>query len=329
VKKSGKVSYFLADERIFTISKFPPLEQHLRQFKLTLVTHLKTLLSNFHILRINLGINPFKVLVEDPEGLVYLKARVKTGLARRGQVICLPKDQMIYSYVQNYGQWGSDEGVYLATLATKHKKLHHEDIILLDLGAHAGLVSKVFKNHTRPYKSNLILVDPLPLNIKAQKFNFQDERGSINHCQKAITLESGKVKFEFNIANIGASRVSSDQEHYLGENLMEVPAISARDFEIEYLGGHEKILVKSDLEGLDATILNSFSKETWSRIIGGVIEIENALKNKEDIIKLLTSHLFHYKLYWDWNSKISLNHSEVLDLWNNKKILVKNLYFEL
>ena len=67
------------------------------------IATLKIFWHFIHRLRITLGMTPYRELYETPNGLVFLSARINTPLSRKKEVIAIPKDNVIFTYVKNYG----------------------------------------------------------------------------------------------------------------------------------------------------------------------------------------------------------------------------------
>jgi FkbM family methyltransferase len=284
--------------------------------------------SRLHRLRIHLGLTPFSEIQTDSDGVAFLKARVKTPLAARGEVIAIPKDRMIYSYVKNYGQWGTTEARFLENVVIHPYLQSSTKILLIDLGAHAGLVSKIFLDKLPDADIETILVDPLSKNIKAQVFNLKRYATRIKHCPKAISFSSGLANFEIDSENIGASRLSNAVQISDGDRNILVETISIPDFETKYLHGNSRsIVLKSDLEGIDAKILNSFSDQTWSRIIGGVFEFDSTSVLNADEINALAEKLSQFRTSFDANMSTVLSEIDFRSIWISDQRLLSNLYF--
>ena len=293
----------------------------------TAISVLKTIWHHMHQFRIFLGVTPFRVIDETSNGLVFLSARISTPLARRGEVIAIPRDQMIFSYVRNFGQWGLDEAEFLVHAARSRKCLEECSFQLIDLGAHAGLVSKIFLDNFRDEKTSAVLVDPLVENFQAQKHNLQKYKTRIQFCNMALSNNSGSAEFEIDLKNIGASRLHDREKNNEASILQQVQTISVPDFESKYLQNSSSIILKSDLEGFDVQAVNMFSDEVWQRIIAGVIEIDPSTKLDEKDLRTLTTRLSRFNVSTNSNRPESLTPIEIESIWVQEKRTSSNLYF--
>jgi FkbM family methyltransferase len=298
--------------------------------KLKIHSVLLNIWSEFHRIRIRLNLTPFKGDVTDEDGLVYLTARITTPLAKRKETVAIPRDNMIFSYVKNYGQWGVTEASFLASLVTARSRLHPNHFLMIDLGAHAGLVTKVFLDKIVNADVQVILVDPLSYNLKAQVHNLKKYAGRIQHCNMAISNTSGVAYFEINSDNIGASRLIDDSSNSSSLKKIQVQTISATNFEDKYLRGTARdIIIKSDLEGIDAQILSTLSEKIWERVVGGVFEIDSSIALSSEETELLTARLSKYRKSLNSEMTLELSEEEFRSILNYERSQVVNLYFTL
>lgn len=298
--------------------------------KKSLVSKLMVIWSNLHRIRIQFGVTPFAEIDSELDGLVFLKARVRTSLAAKKEVIALPRDNMIFSYVKNFGQWGTTEAKFLTELVIAQKRVNVSQLLMIDLGAHAGLVSKIFLDKLPGEDIQVILVDPLPNNVKAQMHNLQMYSTKVVHCPMAISTSSGMAEFEINPENIGASRLKNSSANSSKIERIQVQTISISDFEVKYLRNNSRYLIlKSDLEGIDARILNEFSEAVWHRLIGGVFEIDSTSELDTDEIESLTKKLSPYRMSFSPNMEKELSEENFRSIWRSDQRKVSNLYFAL
>jgi FkbM family methyltransferase len=292
-----------------------------------IISILKKLWYQMHRLRILLGLTPFRIIDETAEGLVFLLARIKTPLARRGEVIAIPRDKMIFSYVRNYGQWGLEEAQFLVKVAKSRTEFTDSDLLLIDLGAHAGLVSKIFIDSIPIDNTKMILVDPLLENNQAQRHNLLRYEKSVEFCNMAISDFTGSAKFEVDLENIGASRLLDEARGSVGSLVQQVQTISVPDFVLRYLQNSATIILKSDLEGYDVEVINMLSDKIWERIIGGIIEIDPLSELSERDTSLLIGRLKFFNVSTKSTRSETLTHHEIASIWDEKKRTVSNLYF--
>jgi len=292
-----------------------------------IVPTLKSIWYFFHVYRIKFGITPFVMIGEHKPGINLLRARVGTPLARRGQCIAVPNDKMIHSYVLNYGQWGKDEARFLAKLIKPVLKEESNRCLLIDFGAHAGLVTKQVLDNLENPNAYAILVDPLGMNIEAQEFNLSRHRISTTHVKYAISNISGRSNFLMDTNNVGSSHIKGNSTLTSSEVQYEIKSMTPKEFEELYLQKDERIAIKSDIEGWDAFVLGSLGPTTWKKIIGGVIEVEGNLDSIAPHALNLKKELSEFKLSWDPLNQHEVSILALFDYWTSSGEEVRNLYF--
>ena len=227
------------------------VEQLIEKF----LNRLRELLHFLHNVRINLGITPFVQTGELGSGISLFRARIKTPLARKGQLLAIPVDRMIHSYVLNYGQWGKKEADYLTKVLASSLTKYPNDCILVDFGAHAGFVSKQVLDKLKSSRIKALLVDALNSNLSAQEFNLSTHSDRISLINCALSDVSGTTKFLMDMNNVGGSHMKGDSSPTLSEVEYDVQSMTPAEFEMRYLQGEKKLVIKSDIEGWDAYVM--------------------------------------------------------------------------
>jgi FkbM family methyltransferase len=260
-------------------------------------------------------------------GINLFRARIKTPLAQKGQLLAIPADRMIHSYVLNYGQWGKKEANYLTKVLESSLKKHPNDTTLVDFGAHAGFVSKQVLDKLKSSRVKAILVDALTSNLSAQVFNLSAHIGRISLITSAVSDVSGPTKFLMDMDNVGGSHMKGNISPTLSEVEYDVQSMTPAEFEMQYLQTGAKFVVKSDIEGWDAYVLGGLSSKIWNNIIGGVIEVETGLNPQSAHTLNLKESLSEFELFWDPSSKEQISIGSLFEFWTGDSREVRNLYF--
>ncbi len=119
----------------------------------------------------------------------------------------------------------------------------------LDVGANIGYYSAVFLKNVK--NSNAICFEPQPGIVDLLKANVGQFGSRSEVYQVGLADKDGELRFHINIANRGASRISSD-----GETVIPV-----RDAREVFAGLVRLDLMKIDVEGYEEPIFRAIEKE--------------------------------------------------------------------
>lgn len=162
----------------------------------------------------------------------------------------------------------TNDGFYLHVLADDHIGRHilltgqfdrsivqvlldnaRADDVLLDIGANVGYVSACFL--ARVENSTVVCVEPQPGIVDLLRLNMAKFGDRAHIHQVALSDTSGELRFEINIRNRGASKISR-------EGTSVVPAVIAADL----LCTLSRVdLIKIDVEGHELPIFKSIEEE--------------------------------------------------------------------
>ena len=96
-----------------------------------------------------------------------LKLNQNYPLGKKGTLIQIPKDKVIFDAVKLRGQWGTEESIYLAKFLQEFPKA-----LLIDVGANCGLISLATLNIANQM-NDVILVEPIARHVEAIEFNLR------------------------------------------------------------------------------------------------------------------------------------------------------------
>ncbi len=251
-----------------------------------------------------------------------LRLRSKSIFGPRGTELIVPKDNFIYLHFKRSGFWSLPTSFFI-----RQNMKQLEDPLILDLGAHAGLVSlqalKMNFNYGR-----VVAVEALPNHYHALVCNFPP--GKLVAFSGAITGEDGlgKITITVDTNNLGNSSLLSNlvSSQNVQENQTEVDVIS-KELLLNEIGSSNFIL-KSDLQGYDAKVLSSFPTNFWNSCIAGVIEINaGSAINALEVSEVLYRIDCYANVSWTPFSIKRLNTQEIYEFWTSRSGRERDLYF--
>ena len=104
---------------------------------------------------------------------------------------------------------------------------------------------------------------------------------------------------------------------------------NAEDFFSQYLSAFEYVVVKSDLQGMDAYVLSQIPIEIFKSIQSAVVEVWALPEiNPADVDKFINAISFSYSLGWSEKSIGKLSPEIVREFWLSKSGLAKDLFIK-
>ena len=250
-----------------------------------------------------------------------LKLNRSTDLGSKNDIIHIETDDVIYKSVNLSGEWGKSESVFLAGLCC-------EKTTLIDLGANIGLISRQILNVTKSI-SKVLVIEPRAATMLNLRMNLQEisEARSLEivFCQFALSEANGESYLYTETSNIGNSSLRMELAPSASHE--KVQTVTSETFYTSYLSKDETYILKSDLQGMDAAVLNALPNDFWDQVLGAVIEVWPSKTVREiDILSLSK------KLTERFQCSFSPTFTEVVDsrklseYWINSNNGSQNLY---
>jgi len=240
-------------------------------------------------------------------------------LGRRGDEIHISEDLVIFEQTRLNGNWALEEVEFILRQAVNGS-------VLLDLGANAGLVSLQVM-HMSGRRISAVCVEPIPRN-----FNFI-EHNLRHYVHETYQFALGKRQelSEFYVRHTNFGNSSAVKSNLRGEfdtiNVkFEHPSILD---ESPLIRNTLSVILKSDLEGMDISVIARFSRSLWEKINAGVIEIwPNGNLELEDIEAFVEGlSVFAWKS-WDPRGHVPIGNDELLNYLLLGSSEIKSLYFK-
>ena len=250
-----------------------------------------------------------------------------TVLGKKNDLIKVPKDGYIDSRIKVNGLWDLETTLFFTRKITPNT-------IFLDIGGHAGLVSRQVY-FSSAFKPDVYIVEALPVNMQCVQTNldFISIKNSLTTINKAIsTAKSGSANF---FTEIGASMNSSLNNEITSANGLKstknvINTINAEEFCTEFLTFVEDkaIALKCDIQGDDVRVLSKFSSDFWSKVYVGSIELYSGFASNESEILRLLEHLSRFdKISFDSDLINQTSNFKIMDFYLSNKQTTRNVYF--
>jgi hypothetical protein len=272
------------------------------------------------------GISGAKDLNKTVNGNEILMLNSTSALGEKGDLIALPKDQVIFRYVKRFGEWEPFESSFLSNLAFLNQ---HHKIVFLDLGGQAGIITRQYLNKSIEFTELSWIIEPLLRHRDAIAYNCSKwvQKGELKIFPYALDRIDLTKKMYVEKNNSGNASLLDYLPISRGKSVETIKTKKVKRFEEIIFKPNVKYLIKSDIQGMDAEVLSLFSEKFWGQSIGGVVEIWALPSvNKEHVEKLIQMWQCFDTFSWDSSLKIGINLEEVKDFWLSGSGATKNLF---
>lgn len=265
-------------------------------------------------------------------GNSILKLRFRSALGVKGTEIELPKDGAIYEHVRKSGSWETNSSYFLSkALRQLEGKSLNTKIAFVDLGANSGLVTLQTMRYAQT-QNVVLMVEPLPNHVQAIRRNLQtlQTNSYLFHIfEFALGRESGYVDIFTDENNHGNSSLLLDAMENSPHLQKKIAIKRSEDFFSQYLGAFDYIVIKSDLQGMDACVLSKIPIEKFESIQSAVVEVWALPEiNPMDVDKFIDAISFSHSLGWSEKSIGKLSPKIVREFWLSKSGLAKDLFIK-
>lgn len=265
-------------------------------------------------------------------GNSILKLKFRSALGFKGTEIELPKDGAIYEHVRKSGSWETNSSYFLSkTLRQLEGKSLNTKIAFVDLGANSGLVTLQTMRYAQT-QNVVLMVEPLPNHVQAIRRNLQTLQtfSPLFHIfEFALGRESGYVDIFTEENNHGNSSLLLDAMENSQHFQKKIAVKKSEDFFSQYFDALDYIVIKSDLQGMDAYVLSKIPIDKFESIQSAVVEVWALPEiNPVDVDKFIDAISFSHSLGWSENSLGKLSPKIVREFWLSKSGLAKDLFIK-
>jgi FkbM family methyltransferase len=258
----------------------------------------------------------------------FLQLRRNYPLGRKGTLIEIPKDLVIFEKIRRFGHWELAESKFLASGLRKACAKSHRSTAFLDIGAHVGLVALQAMNISKT-RNDVFLFEPLPGNVIAIKHNFMNlsKKVNIKINQFALYDKNCTAQIYTDSANYGKTSLSKPIFQITNMLQTRVKLVDTREYFDKYLKNYDNYVIKCDAEGSDALICSKIPYTVWKNVESAIIEIlagPNVIETDVDHLLNMWQHFDFISFQSSSNQNINLN--QVKEFWLSKSNSTRNLF---
>lgn len=230
-------------------------------------------------------------------GNSLLKLNRDSFLGIKGDLLQLPRDRANYNYIKGDGSYETEQVLFLSSLLSDLQQSGVK-VLFLDLGANVGLISRQVWNLCEQ-KPQIMCVEPIPQHLEALEWNLRELAGKkLTICNYGLGPRTETREINLDLDNFAASSLITDFLSGDRKQAVQVEIKSVAEF-AKLLDGYDKFVIKIDIEGYDALVLNSLPEEVWERVEGVCIELLNLPEIEEGEKRLLILNLKRFT-YLSW-----------------------------
>jgi len=250
-----------------------------------------------------------------------LAFKYKSIFGKKGFSIFIPADSHIFRRFVKYGSWELEASHFLAQGI-------EEDGTIVDLGAHAGLVSLQALKIAKRKHVKVVAVEPIPQTIECLKKNFKGV--DLVLFEAGFSLgNSSDLMIILDLDNLGNSTILPhmmlNTQGVL--NRLKISSVSVADVIIQI--PNKPFVLKSDLQGLDAYVLSLFPDYIWSTVSRAVIEVNPRAQVPQKIIMDLLENIGNYlDASWQVFPFKPESTSNISKFWSSDSLEERNLYLK-
>jgi FkbM family methyltransferase len=305
--------------QIFPIPRLFPLSSFIER----LIKKNSHTLSWYLLSRMRITGSTFHGIDHAGNGVLCLNQN--SPLGKKGNKISVPVDNVIFQWVSRRGRWEEDESTFLANHVNQSIS---ENILFIDIGGQAGLVTRqFFLRLVRPI-SIAWIVEPFSAHISAIKNNCHEwiGNGVLRIFPYALDNKDSQRKLYIQNTNSGNATLVEilDVEH---SKSYSVQAKSVAEFEKLLSPTNSSIVIKCDIQGMDSKVLRLFSTKFWDQVTCCVIEIWPIQTVETTDVDYLMDRWEHFTfLSWGPTLEKKCTLEEVKQFWLSQTGSTRNLY---
>jgi FkbM family methyltransferase len=273
-----------------------------------------------------LGLVGARIVGFSPSGNTMLKLNKNYALGRKGTVLELPQDRVIFESVKYHGCWELEESQFLARgLKRAYEKSHN--IALLDIGANTGLVTLQIMNLANT-TNEVFLFEPVPRHASAIRQNLK-KFTNFHINEFALSDQNGEAEIFTQATNQGNTSLLRSVVPEIDMMKSSIKLVETKEFCDNFLNNFDKYVIKCDTQGMDALILSRLPEHIWKNCESAVIEVWSIAEVKKQDVEVFLSMCQEFEnVSWypldGKENKIEI--SEVSEFWLSKSGASRNLF---
>lgn len=278
----------------------------------------------------NFKLKGARVIGKSPMGNVFLRFNVDTPVASKNEIICIPKDRVIFQSIRSSGTWELDSCIFLAEAFKSGNTSDSYANTLLDIGANSGMITiQTARLARKPISAYCI--EPLPINLEGLRANLQKQTHLAEYkiYPFALSQEDGFAKIYSERVNIGNTSLFR-MDKWKDTFETEIALRNTTEFIKREFSDSAIIALKCDTQGSEFRILSGFPSSFWSKIVRGIIEIRSVANlTPNQIFPILKCLEKYNNLFWGDNIEKKIDLLEIEKLWLGETGEERELFFSI
>lgn len=260
-----------------------------------------------------------------PNGNALLSLNGDYALGKKGTIIELPRDYVIYEEVQRKGSWELEESEFLSHRLKKLSQTPAEKIAILDIGANTGLVTLQALNISKS-KPDIFMFEPISEHVVALEHNLSGHNNVyINNF--ALSDHNGSTEIFTQSTNHGNTSVFKSLVPVSERITSVIELKDTEEYCTKFLEEYDGFVIKCDTQGMDALILARIPEAIWDKVDSSVIEVwALPVITKEDVTILLPRISKFKHKSWHSSFEKEVEVSEIESFWLSNSGESKNLF---
>jgi FkbM family methyltransferase len=273
-----------------------------------------------------------RVIGTNQVGNTLLRLNRDYPVGKKGFVIELPRDEVIFNQLKYTGSWEREISEFLASGLKKISLRNDPKAAMIDIGANCGFISLQTMNISQT-PDDYFLIEPLPRHVHALRNNLEKMSKSkkINIFEFALSDKNGCSEIYTERLNQGNSTILPNVVQSYDNSVTNIRLLDTKSFCDDYLSEFSDYVIKSDTQGMDALILSRIPIKIWKNVESAVIEVWALPEVLEsDVHNLLAMWKEFDCISWSSNSTETggglLHLEDVRKFWLSKSRVERNLF---
>jgi FkbM family methyltransferase len=287
----------------------------------------RILVRAFWVMGSNLSFTGAKTVGQLENGNTLLRLNRSSPLGAKGDIISLPKDQVIFDCIKLKAKWELKECKFLSVGISRLGSRGISRIAMVDVGANTGLISLQTLNMSRTLV-DLFAFEPIPRHAEAIEQNLGRLNNRITINEFALSDRNGTSIIYTELANHGnSSLIKSSARNSHEDVVTNINLVSTSEYFEMNLLEYDGFVIKSDAQGMDAQILSRIPRKIWEQTERAVVEIWAMPEIMEsDIDQALDLWRSFEYISWSPSTQDLISLEEVSIFWKSKDGRERNLF---
>lgn len=240
----------------------------------------------------------------------------------------IPRDNTIFEHIRLDGCWEIEESEYLSRGLRRLSSDLSQKVALIDIGANTGLITLQTMNLAET-TNDLFLYEPLQNHVKAIKTNLLsfESKCKLQINEFALSDRDGSAQIFIELLNHGNSSLIESAVSMYQMKTQTIQLVNSSNYFSNSFSEYNALVLKSDTQGLDATILSRIPESVWRKIQFAIVEIWALKEINSSEVATLIQLWKHFKyISWDSDGNEIITLESVKEFWLSGSRDSRNLH---